>query len=382
MSGSIRLDQLAFYWRMTDSPHAGSVVPEFLPFEFGFIDDLQLIIQKRDPRVLDCLKKIYHEASNVGYLQEGHALAESYGRDFIEFISRQAGLDSGKLVAEIGCGGAYVLNELRKMGARVIGIDPSPVAVEQGRKLQIEIVQDFYPTEKLTTRADYIIHYDVLEHVEDPVKFLQAHRRDLTDDGQIIFGVPDCSECIACGDISMVLHEHLNYFDHESLAATVARAGFEVMSVESSNYGGVLYCAARRIAVEHCDFGPAGDSDKFESFVSKYESIVGRIEDYVSSLSPNPQNTLGFYVPLRMLPYMAALNLETECRFFDDDPGIHHKYFDGYAIKVENMSDLIESPTSHVIVGSFSFGEKIKAKIQGLVGNRIEVKTLADFISA
>ena len=76
---------------------------------------------------------------------------------------------------EIGCGGGYVLQRLRERGFSVRGIDPSPVAVAKGREHGIEIVGAFYPHEGMEASCDVIIHYDVLEHVYDPLTFLTAH---------------------------------------------------------------------------------------------------------------------------------------------------------------------------------------------------------------
>ena len=85
----------------------------------------------------------------------------------------------------------------------------------------------------------------MLEHVVNPVEFLQNHINDLNSGGLIAFAVPDCSSYIKCGDISMILHEHLNYFDNDSLRNVVECAGFEVLNIQKANHGGVLFCIAK-----------------------------------------------------------------------------------------------------------------------------------------
>jgi hypothetical protein len=65
-------------------------------------------------------------------------------------------------------------------------------------------------------------------------------------------------------------------------------------------------------------------------------------------------------------------------RFFDDDKGIHKKYFDGFPIAVENFEDLKNNPADVVIIISFAFGEKIKAKINEQLKD-IEVHTIKEF---
>jgi 2-polyprenyl-3-methyl-5-hydroxy-6-metoxy-1,4-benzoquinol methylase len=183
MVESLELGEVPFYWRIKNTaaqpPHD---VPARLPFAFSFMEDLQLVIQRRDPVVLQWLEHVYKEDANVGYLQEGHALAESYGGEFIEFFLRASALLPQPPVsaADIGCGGVYLLQKMREQGLTVKGIDPSPVTAAAGRKAGIEIVPDFYPSPSLTEHFDVLFHYDVLEHVKDPVAFLRAHHANLS----------------------------------------------------------------------------------------------------------------------------------------------------------------------------------------------------------
>ena len=82
---------MSFYWRMSRGPFASvDAIPHFLPFEFGFNPSFGLVVQKHNPVVDDALRLAYLQAENVGYLQDGHALAASYGGDFLGFIGASA----------------------------------------------------------------------------------------------------------------------------------------------------------------------------------------------------------------------------------------------------------------------------------------------------
>jgi 2-polyprenyl-3-methyl-5-hydroxy-6-metoxy-1,4-benzoquinol methylase len=371
---TLEIDRLSFYWRMAKRANddvAG--IPATLPFKFDYSDALGLIMQTRDPIVLDALRRAYLLAENVGYLQDGHALAASYGGDFLGFIDRQA--RAAGAVLEIGCGGTYVLQQLRKLGFSVCGVDPSPVAVESGRKHGIDVVRSFYPGELgLDRKFDVIIHYDVLEHIADPVQFLRAHHEQLGPGGMIVFAVPDCTEHIERGDISMIIHEHLNFFDAESLRRTVERAGFNVITVEPGKHGGLLFCAATRAAGEVKSTQPiAGKYDRFIAKASKARDEFRRLVDAAPA-------ELGLYVPLRAIPYLAAVGLEKRFRFFDDDPGCHGRYFAAYDVPVENFTDFMEKPPSTVLVASFPFGGRIKEKIAARCGDAVRVVTLREML--
>lgn len=364
MVESLELGEVPFYWRVkktaTEPPHD---IPARLPFAFSFMDDLQLVIQKRDPVVLKWLEHVYKEDANVGYLQEGHALAESYGGEFIEFFRRASALlpQPPTSAADIGCGGVYLLQKVREQGLTVKGIDPSPVTAAAGRKAGIEIVPDFYPSPSLTEHFDVLFHYDVLEHVEDPVAFLRAHHANLSSHGALIFAVPDCSHHIELGDVSMLLHEHLNYFDGESLARVVRAAGFEPLLLEPASHGGVLLCCAVPAANWDAPAASVKGDSKFRSFCTKAQTALRR---FAALANQSGQGELGLYVPLRAFPYLGQLPPDVRLRFFDDDPGLCGRYYDGFDVAIENRDELAARPPGQVMVCSLAFGHKIAARLR------------------
>ena len=374
------LGKLGFYWRMTEKPNTPpNPVPNFVDFTFSFIEEWGLIIQERNQITWSFLERIYRENYNVGYLQEGHALAESYGGDFLDCIDDAVRKfsPSARTVSEIGAGGCYILSKLKEKGFEATAIDPSPVAIKKGEELGIEVVPEFYPAQFSDDSYDLIIHYDVLEHVNDPVDFLQNHINDLSPGGLIAFAVPDCSSYIQIGDISMMLHEHLNYFDENSLRNVVECAGFEVLSIKKANHGGVLFCVAKvaKNKTYHKQIG----IKKFLQWKTKVENLNNLIGDFIKQATSSG-NCLGCYVPLRAIPYLSILGIKEGVRFFDDDPGLHMKFFDGFKVPVENMNDLRETPVSHLLILSSAFGNKIKNRVQQcLPKNNINIKCLDDF---
>lgn len=364
MVESLELGDVPFYWRVKKSadqpPHE---VPARLPFAFSFMEDLQLVIQRRDPVILKWLEHVYKEDANVGYLQEGHALAESYGGEFIDFFRRASALlpKSPASAADIGCGGVYLLQKVREQGLAVKGIDPSPVTAAAGRKAGIEIVPDFYPTPLLTEQFDVLFHYDVLEHVADPVAFLRAHHENLSSHGAVIFAVPDCSHHIELGDVSMLLHEHLNYFDGESLAHVVRAAGFKPLLLEPACHGGVLFCCAVPTTNRAAPVAAVKGDSKFHTFRAKAQTALRR---FAALADQSGRGELGLYVPLRAFPYLGQLPPNTRLRFFDDDPGLRGRYYDGFDVAIEDRDELAARPPALVMICSLAFGHKIAARLR------------------
>jgi len=381
MSKSFVIDSLPFYWRLSsENDRTENLVKTNYPFEFDIDSRHNLLIQKRNDEVLTALNRIYKEEYNIGYLQDQNILAKQYGIDFFEFLKNYALIHKRvKTVLEIGCGGCVMLSRLKSLGYEVTGIDSSPFAFNEGARKGIRVIQDFFPTKKLTDKFDLIFHVDVLEHIDDFVGFLKNQHNQLEDDGFLVVNVPDASDSIEVGDISFAMHQHLNYFSEESLKSVLESSGFEVLSVERAGYGGSIYAIAEK-KLGKSDVSLLIDKKK-KDFVTAAVKSADKFSRAVHQISSSKENTLGFYVPLRALPYLSKTKLEINFRFFDDTPHWHHLFFDGIDVKIENFNDLVYNPVTHIVVMSFTFADAIKNKIYRKFGGSIEVLTLSEIIA-
>lgn len=374
------LGQLQFYYRNTNHPNLPiNVIPDFVQFEYDFLEDLQLIIQKRNLTTLNYLDIIYKESFNVGYLQEGHDLASKYGLDFIEFIVNSINNNNpnASRISEIGAGGCYILRKLKELGFEVVAIDPSPIAHEKGKQFGIEIVPEFYPSSNYIPKSDIIIHYDVLEHIDNKSEFLKSNLNELNDNGLVIFAVPDCTDNIKMGDISMFIHQHINYFDKDSLSNLMQSEGFDIIDICKSKYGGVLYCCAKKS--NNKEYKNKQGVNKIINFQELSISNINKVKTFVNE-GLSSGNTLGCYIPLRALAYLSSIGVKENLRFFDDDKGIYNKYFDGFQIPIENREDLIQKPVTHLMIMSSAFGEKIKNDILNILPS-ISILTYNDVVN-
>ena len=383
MKEVLNLGKLQFYWRMKNNLETEpNVVPDFVDFAFSFDPINQLIIQQKNQKTLEYLDTIYKENFNVGYLQEGHALANLYGDDFLNFMIEgiQNYNPKAKKISEIGAGGCFILNQLKAQGFKVQAIDPSPISVQSGRKLGLEVIEEFYPCEKHNILSDIIFHYDVLEHIENPVTFLNHNYDDLEEGGIVVLAVPDCTEYIKYGDISMILHEHINYFDTQSLKNIVDASKLNLLTIQKSNYGKVLYCIARKGQTSN----PIIFSPNYDKFILFKDNLLELKNNVLTHIKKEVEQgkSIGFYIPLRALPYLSLLkNVDKySIRFFDDNLALKNTFFDGFKIPVENMKNLISRPVDTLYILSDAFGEKIKNKILDET-NSIRICILNDFVN-
>lgn len=117
-------------------------------------------------------------------------------------IERSMGRDQ---LIEVGCGKGFFLEMLLSLGFDVTGFDPT----YEGSN---DRVQRHYFTPGIANQANGLILRHVLEHVQDPVKFLVQLKESNQGSGKIYIEVP-CFDWI-CQHRAWfdIFYEHVNYF--------------------------------------------------------------------------------------------------------------------------------------------------------------------------
>jgi SAM-dependent methyltransferase len=139
-------------------------------------------------------------------------------------------------VLDVGCGRAVMLGLFKERGWKTLGTQLSRTAADAARRLRgVEVVVGELPELALQAGSfDVVTLFHVLEHLEEPCRYLSEARRLLSPGGLLVIEVPDHS-----GPGFRVLKErhlcvdhpnHLHFFTPASLEAAFARTGFRVES--------------------------------------------------------------------------------------------------------------------------------------------------------
>jgi 2-polyprenyl-6-hydroxyphenyl methylase/3-demethylubiquinone-9 3-methyltransferase len=111
----------------------------------------------------------------------------------LDYIEARAGL-AGRRVLDVGCGGGLLAEGMARRGARVIGIDLAPGALEVARlhALEAGVTVDYrqIAAEVLVDSDrgafDLVTCLEMLEHVPDPAQVVQALARLVRPGGDVV----------------------------------------------------------------------------------------------------------------------------------------------------------------------------------------------------
>lgn len=236
------------------------------------------------------------------YLVRHHALDDRI-RQYFRLALMNIPTDS-KAVLDIGCGEGVFVNFAAKNGRKVSGIDISEKAIEAGKTSfgGIPLYKgDIYnlpeELERLRGKFDAVTAFEVIEHLEDPLSFLNESGKLLKPDGLLIASVPNRDRFPMREFIDYPPH-HLTRWNRTSLERLFESAGFEKVIIlptgrmESINFflGNFSRLALHLVTGSYnifkgmddkTNYQPSKFRDTLISLLSKYGSGLRKFRDIV-----------------------------------------------------------------------------------------------------
>lgn len=348
---AFEISSLPFHVGYMDKPRNPDKLPSTMDFCFDQDADSGLFHQVVSDRVASALNSVYSLGNEIGTPLAAEGAGLPYLEDFRDFVV--AGTHGDARLLEIGVGRGHLTHLLGRSGRDITGIEPGQGYSNEWKKLGIRVVQDFFPSSSIEGKFDAVVAYAVLEHVAQPIDFLESIRAILKPAGKVFLAVPDCSAEISFGDPSMFIHEHVSYFTGNTLLSVARRAGFD-STVIQSGYGRSLYLQGR-IATPSLIRQPSEDAPLPGPHLSaRFLEKVDKVREALKLL--NREGPVGVFCPGRALPF---LEKGADYRFFDDDVRLWGKFLPPFEFPIEGRRALLEDPVHNLLVCSRTFGDQI-----------------------
>ena len=150
--------------------------------------------------------------------------------DHVQFV--WPGVEGRDPVLDVGCGGGSFLAALGRRGARVVGLDDSPLAARVAwRENRVPAVSGALPQAPFRPESFGVITlFHVLEHLPEPSAYVRAAHRLLRPDGRLYVQVPNaaCWQFLLLGPrwSGIDVPRHLVNFRAEDLSRLLEECGF------------------------------------------------------------------------------------------------------------------------------------------------------------
>lgn len=139
-------------------------------------------------------------------------------------------------ILEVGAGFGTFCGELRRrhVFARVVAVEPTPDLARTCRERGLEVLEQPVEHIQLGTQElfDVVANFEVIEHLFAPKDFVGHMVRLLKPGGILMLACPNGQgfDVETLGVLSNTVdHEHLNYFNPQSLSALLVHCGLEIL---------------------------------------------------------------------------------------------------------------------------------------------------------
>ena len=278
-----------------------------------------------------------------------------------------------KDIVGVGSGKGDFLIMLCELGGnRGVGFDPS-YGGEGEAETAVTFVQDFYSEKYTHYKADFISCRHVLEHIQDPVEFVDIVRRAVNgrQDTVVFFEVPNVLFTLRDLGIWDIIYEHCSYFSPHSLAQVFRQNGFRILNVEPTFNGQFLTIEA---ALDNGNpdlwtTDPVGEQQMTHSvtaFAQNYREKVGAWQERLANMAAVGQRAVVWGAGSKGVAFMNILKMPNIEYVVDINPRKEGMYVAGTGQEIIPPSFLTERQPDAVIIMNANYKEEIAQTLRDL----------------
>ena len=134
---------------------------------------------------------------------------------------------------DIGCGGGFMVEAMRRVGARAVGLDINPAAIAYAERQYPEnrfFCEDVGAFEGRGLAFDFVYSSEVIEHVPDAGRYMALLARITRPGGHVYITTPDIGHWRVPADVTrwdmFSPPTHVQFFNRHSLGLLFERHGF------------------------------------------------------------------------------------------------------------------------------------------------------------
>lgn len=215
--------------------------------------------------------------SGLLQLKQSYSLEEMYGNNYgyrsglnqsmidhlthkAKYLEKLCNLSSNDLVVDIGSNDATFLKAITLKNVTRVGIDPSGQKFREFYTDSIDLITEFFPSEKFSQKfkgrkAKLVTSLSMFYDLEDPLGFIESISELLDDDGVWHFEQSYLPSMLRTGSYDTICHEHLEYYSVGVVKKMLANSGLIIIDIQFNdvNGGSFAVTAAKKTTSLKCN---------------------------------------------------------------------------------------------------------------------------------
>jgi SAM-dependent methyltransferase len=161
-------------------------------------------------------------------------LRRGYHKQFLKIYKN---FSKGTKVLDLGCGRGEFLAELQKRGYEVWGVDFDRNAIEVaknhfGLKNVFALSFDEFFQLPNLPKFDIITFFEVIEHLDNPLEFIQSVNKLIKEDGLIVLSTPSRERMLVNAIKADFPYHHLSRWNESAISNLFKKINFKIIRVD------------------------------------------------------------------------------------------------------------------------------------------------------
>lgn len=311
---------------------------------------------------------------------------EEYAKD----VYKKFKLNKNSLVVDLGSNDGILLKPFKKLGVKVLGVDPALEIAKRATKEGIPTIPTFF-NQKISKeivdkygKVDVVTANNTFAHINDVDEIIKGVIELLKTNGVFVIEAPYLVDFVEKNYFDLIYHEHLSYFSVKSLLTLFKRHNMEVFFVQKvSSHGGSFRTFVRKLGGNHKIRKSVNNFlrkeekaglHKLKTYLNYAKKIEANKKDLTQILKQlKRQNKLivGYGAPAKgntLLNYF-KINSTSIDFIIDDSPYKQGLYTPGTHIKVESSGVLETKKPDYILILAWNFAKPIMEKLTNFKKN-------------
>ncbi|MBI3251396.1 MAG: class I SAM-dependent methyltransferase [Candidatus Andersenbacteria bacterium] len=293
-------------------------------------------------------------------------------------------LKTAQFVVDIGSNDGILLQPLKDLGVKALGVDPSINVSKIANDAGLPTITAFFDTptaEQIKSgwgQPDVVVASSIFTHLEDPHQFIDAVKVLMADNGSFIIEVEYIGNIIKDVQFERFYLDRMFYYSLTSLRDLCAMHNMVITDVEEIEpHGGSLRVTiknnmgipevservARMLLAEADALTPA----KLQQFKSTVDASVAAFKSKLIEYKNAGLRVAGYGCPARVttITNYGRLGPDLIEYIIDDSPLKQHKYSPGMHIPIFPKEHLDKNKVDVLVVFAYEYFTDIKQKTGG-----------------
>lgn len=327
---------------------------------------------------------------DYAYFSSTSPMLVKHFEDYALEVNKKFPDQSKGLVVDIGSNDGVLLKPFKKLGAKVLGVDPAKNIAEIATSQGIETIAEFfnqdmakkivdkYGKAHIITSNNTLAHTDALHSIFDGVKIL------LDDDGVFVFEVQYLVDLLAHNEFDNTYHEHICYHAVTPLKYLLEMHELKLIDVTHTDThgGGIMVYAAHKNSTHKIQPIVAEDLDKekllklnklstYQEFAKRPPLVKKNLRSILKKLKKQGKKIAGYGASAKCTTLLQYSNLGADIFDYitDSAPSKQGKYTPGTHIPIVPPEMLKEKPVDYIVITAWNYASNIMEKEKWFTNN-------------